>query len=573
MTEAAGSRGGWGRALALGALFSVAAIWPAAVIRIGKGQFLFQPALFVVLLAFAAVQARHVGWAAAGARAACLFACFSVAGWLPWLRTIPSTPEFTYPDAYRHYLALYEAALAGLLGFLARPSGAWGRPLVAAPVALLIRAVWFGHWMAPLAGVLLGAAAAWLRPWRGLPLRVRERMWRAAPWGLFACAVLLVFAAGMRLYRALGLELFLLNSDDGNTYYAAALRVAQDPMWFLTSPEADLNFFSLYPPLMGAWFRLVGPHLASWLVWQGIASGLVALAVYWLGRRLSSRTAGLVAAGLVILDHVMVHLMATLNTETLMIPALYAALCLWVVAGERCSSAWARSAFAAGVMFGAAALFRPTVAALPFALTCLLLWERPALSWREIRAQGGALLAGFAAPMLLVLIRHRIAWGHWTLGESRGSVLSWKANYAWNIDGQHPAVIGLGPWARVVAADPSAIWREMIPDWWAQILNLWTHQGFGQMDLVQGLNHGGPYRAALAGIMALGVLAGIAAAVRRRTRGDLVLCALPAYFTGLALVYYVINTRYRAPFIPALALLACLGWSALIAAIRSREPA
>jgi len=397
-------------------------------------------------------------------------------------------------------------------------------------------------------------------------------MRRAAPWGLCACAVLLVFAAGMRMHRQLGLDAFLINSDDGNTYYAAALRVAQDPMWFVTSPEADLNFFSLYPPLMGAWFRLAGPHLPSWLVWQGVAAGLLAAAVYWLGRLLGSRTAGLVAAGLVVLDHVMVHLMATLNTETLMIPAFYGALWLWVAVGGRPPKARANAALVAGVLFGAAALFRPTVALVPFALALLLLWERPALSWREMRTQGGMMLMGFVGTMLLLLVRHRIAWGHWSLGESRGSVVSWRANYAWDIAGQHPAVVGFGPWLQVVAQDPSVIWREMIPDWWAQVVALWTHQGFGQMDLVQGLNHAGPYRAALAGIMAIGVVVGIAAALRRRTRGDLALCALPAYFTGLALVWYVINTRYRAPFIPALYLLACLGWSALIAAIRSREP-
>ena len=103
--SAGGRRGAWGRALALGTLLSAAAIWPAAVIRIGKGQLLFQPALFVVLLGWAALEARRTGWGTAGARAASLWAVFSVAGWLPWLRTIPSTPEFIYPDAYRHYLA------------------------------------------------------------------------------------------------------------------------------------------------------------------------------------------------------------------------------------------------------------------------------------------------------------------------------------------------------------------------------------------------------------------------------------------------------------------------------------
>ena len=110
----------------------------------------------------------------------------------------------------------------------------------------------------------------------------------------------------------------------------------------------------------------------------------------------------------------------------------------------------------------------------------------------------------------------------------------------------------------------------MIPDWWTQILSLWTHRGFGQMDLVQGLNYPGFYQAALAAILAVSVVVGVAKALRRRSRADLVLLALPAYFTSLAFVYWVINTRYRAPFLPALYLLACLGFSTLIAELNAR---
>jgi hypothetical protein len=110
----------------------------------------------------------------------------------------------------------------------------------------------------------------------------------------------------------------------------------------------------------------------------------------------------------------------------------------------------------------------------------------------------------------------------------------------------------------------------MIPDWWTQILSLWTHRGFGQMDFVQGLNYPGFYQAALAVMVAAGVVVGIAQAIRRRTRTDAVLLMLPAYFTSLAFVFWVINTRYRAPFIPSLVLLCCAGWSAIARAVRAR---
>ena len=183
------------------------------------------------------------------------------------------------------------------------------------------------------------------------------------------------------------------------------------------------------------------------------------------------------------------------------------------------------------------------------------------------------MLGGFLLSLLPLFIRHRIAWGHWTLfGGSQGGLLSWHANYAWSIHAQHPYAIGWGPWLRLLSADPAAIWREMIPNWWTQILYLWTHRGFGQMDLVEGLNHNGSYQAALTGIAAAGIVVGAILAVRRRTRADLILLLLPVYFSSLALVYYVINTRYRAPFIPTLYLLCCLGFSWAASAIRGRRP-
>jgi 4-amino-4-deoxy-L-arabinose transferase-like glycosyltransferase len=262
--------------------------------------------------------------------------------------------------------------------------------------------------------------------------------------------------------------------------------------------------------------------------------------------------------------------MATLNMEVLLLPVLYGAIWLWVTVMEQSPEKRLRRSMAAGVMCGVAMLSRPTVALLPFVLVLLLCWERPRLSWRDIRTQGSSLLVGVAVPVLLLLLRHRVAWGHWTLGKSRGSLLSWQANYAWSIHDQHPAAIGFGPWLQMVASEPSVIWQKMIPDWWAQMLYLWTHYGFGQMDLVQGLNAPGFYRAALTGMFAASVLIGMLVALQRRTRADLILCALPAYVTGLALVYYVINTRYRAPFIPALYLLACVGFSTFLTTSRAR---
>ena len=507
---------------------------------------------------------------------------FSLAGWLPWLWST-SSGDYPYPRAYEYYLWLYQAALAALVGFQAWvagsgraptwwPVGEWSRPLVAAPALLIIRALLMGHWAPPLAGLLLGLMIGAARPWRRGTNTLRARWWAAAPWLVFAFSAALAFGSGMRIYEQTGAR-FPLGSDDGDLYYNGAQRVAEDPRWFWTSSEADPNFVSFYYFIIGLWFRLIGhPHLPSWLAWQGLAAGCLALTVYWFGSRLGSRMTGLVAAGFVAADHVMLHLMGTLNMEVLSIPSLYVGLWLWVDAQDAPASRRLNRCAAAGLWLGLSTLFRPTAGLIPLLLIGLLMWERPKLSWSQIRVQGSRLLAGFALPMLIMIVRNRFLWGHWTLGQSRGSRLSWLANYAWDIQGQHPATIGLGPWLKLVAADPSVIWREMMPNWWNQILFLWTHYGFGQMDLIQGLNHLGRYQAALAVMLTAAVIAGIVCALRRRSRGDLVTLALPVYFTALAFVWYVINTRYRSPFIPALYLLACLGFQSAMTAIRARGP-
>ncbi|MBI3011629.1 MAG: glycosyltransferase family 39 protein [Candidatus Omnitrophica bacterium] len=571
----------WLSALALGLWLSVASVWPVAMMPLGRTQLLWQPFLLLSLVALTAVRARQVGWAAAAGQGVYLFMFFTLTGWLPWLRAIPSSLDFQYPPAYRHYLALYEAALSALVGFQAAcaasgcaprwwPVGSWSRPLVVAPLWLIGRAVFFEHWVSPLMGVVVGWMLWALQPWRrALVQRSALRGWQLIPWGLFAFTLLVVFGGGMRIYGKLRAD-FLLASDDGINFYDSAVEIAQDPSRIWSYPAIERNMFTGYFVFMGLWFRAVGPHIPSWLLWQGVAAGLLAVVVYRLGQVVGSRAVGAVAAVLVVLDHVMLHLMATFNMEVGLIPSLYAAVWLWVSADAHPPHVRLRRSFWAGLMFGVATLFRPTAGLLPLLLVVLLVWERPRLSWRHLRVQAAVMFAGFALPLLLLLIRHRIAWGQWTLGGERTLGTSWKLNYAWTIQDQHPAKIGLGPWLKLFAEDPSVLWREIIPAWWAQLLQLWTHPGFGQMDLVQGLNYPGFYQAGLATILVVAVVVGAIVAARRRRRVDLTTLALPAYFTSLILVFLVLNTRYRAPFIPAVYLLGCLGVSAIAAAIRSR---
>ncbi|MBI3319837.1 MAG: hypothetical protein HYZ89_04550, partial [Candidatus Omnitrophica bacterium] len=78
----------WGSALILGAWLSIASVWLVTAVPGGRTPLLWQPMLVVSVLVLTAVQARQVGWVAAVARSFYLAVVMTLAGWLPWLRTI-----------------------------------------------------------------------------------------------------------------------------------------------------------------------------------------------------------------------------------------------------------------------------------------------------------------------------------------------------------------------------------------------------------------------------------------------------------------------------------------------------
>lgn len=571
----------------LGAWLALAAVWPAVIVPVGRSQVLWQPVLLATIALLAIRQRTQHGWFRTAGESVWLYAIYTIAGWLPLLHATEITG---YPPAYGAYLAGYEAGIAGLIGYYAlrsliRTAGSAGEPLtrvMAAPL-LLIRALQAGHWVVALAGLLLGGLVAATRPWRRLSSSSRDRVFRVLPWVLFFGGAVLVFGSAMRIYTAAGPERFLLASDDGQTYYQMALTMSKQPGLFWTAQLVDQNFFSAYYPAMALWFMAVGPHLPSWFLFHALAGGVLVVTVYALGRKLGGRAVGVWAAGLTLADHVILQLMATMNMETFFVPLLFLGLLLWCDAGSPAAKNAALRSWWAGIVMGVATWFRPTSALLPFFLVGLTALERrpaeagtppPAGSARDeskgaadrsggLRSrQAAALLGGFAVAMAGLFIRHRIAWGYWTLGGLKTKVC-WLANGALSIGGEHPADIGVWPWLQLVAQHPEQLWTHMIPGWWKQLLYLWTHRGFGRMDLVQGLNDAGAYQAALMSVMTVAFIAGAGLALRRRTRTDLALLALPVYFSVLVLVFFVLNSRYRAPFLPVLYLLACLGFYAV----------
>jgi hypothetical protein len=346
-----------------------------------------------------------------------------------------------------------------------------------------------------------------------------------------------------------------------------AVAIASNPSIFWTSDLDQTNHFTGYYAAMGMWFRLVGPDLPSWLFWHAVAGGVLVWVAYLLGRELGGPWCGLVAGMWVVADRITLHLMATLNMETFFLPLLYLAVLLWHRAASR--PAW-WAALAGGVL-GLATIVRPTVAALPLVWLGLLPFERTRFPTHPRWRQAAAMLGGFSVGLVALLLHHRIAWESWTLGGVKATTTSLKY-HALLVHGQHPADVGVGPWLQLVFSDPHVIWTRILPGWWDQLFVLWTHPGFGQMDLVQGLSHAGPYQAALTTIIAACAIWGAWTALRSRSRLALQLVVMPVYFSSFVVAFFMLNARYRASFIPALILLACLGVTAAKRAVSGARP-
>ncbi|MDP3723134.1 MAG: glycosyltransferase family 39 protein [Candidatus Omnitrophota bacterium] len=578
----------WRGHLALGAWLSVAVVWPTVWLPIGKTKLLWLPLLIATLTVLTLIRGQRQGWRVAVGRSLWLFAVLTIAAWLPFLRATPT--DLSYPKAYQVYLLAYEVGLATLIGWQAVLSAfqtsaswwtaeGWSKPLVLAPALLALRALQVGHGVPSFVGIVLGVSLGLLQRSQGWIIRPSPRTWRFVTIGLFIAAALLVYGASVRIYSLTGPSEpgaqagFPAASDDGPAYYSFAVAFAKDPSSFFTSKMGDEIFFSGYYLLMGLWFWLVGgPHVPSWLVWQGVAGGLLAIAVYWIGRKLTGQAVfGVVAALLVVADHVMLQLLATMNQETFFFAWVYLALLLWSQAAN--PNARLRVGFFAGLVLGVSVIFRTTSLMLPLVWYLCLLWERPRPDVRTERKQVGLMLLGLFVPVVLMVIRHRMAWGYWTLSGAHAEYRIIQWNYALQLPGAHLYDIGLVEWLRRLAAEPHLLWQHVIPSWWKQGVELWTHRGFGQMDLVQGLNYAGPYQTALATVLSVSALVGIVAAIRRRTRLDLALLSLPLCFTSLVLIFYVLNSRYRSPFIPALYLFSCLGFSLAVPPVRSPRAA
>lgn len=237
-----------------------------------------------------------------------------------------------------------------------------------------------------------------LRAWaRGLP----ERHGRKT---LIALAAILLLGFGLRAYRVV--EPLPTPGDDAHAYYALAKSLYaegsfggptfHDPSdW---SPGAPLLYAASFYATGGA--REGTARIVELLL--GLATILV---VYLLGRRISCRPAGLLAAFGVAIYPPFIHSVGALYSEPPAMLTLPAAVLsfLWAAELDRPGSAPPRALkwLAPGVLFGLTALIRPEYLLVGIAFAVLALiraWQ--ARGWRSGLA-AAALLAG---AMLLLIV-------------------------------------------------------------------------------------------------------------------------------------------------------------------------
>lgn len=150
--------------------------------------------------------------------------------------------------------------------------------------------------------------------------------------------------------------------------------------------------------------------------------------VYRLGRRAFEPVTGLVAAGLAATYWLLLYYDAELLIPTLFVPLTLGGLSLALEALERRGRGGLLLTGLAGLLFGAAAITRPTVLLyMPF-LGLLLLWRKGReLGWGQGFARAGLLTVSTIVPILPVAL-HNAAAGDFTLVSTQGGVNFWIGN-------------------------------------------------------------------------------------------------------------------------------------------------
>jgi hypothetical protein len=222
-------------------------------------------------------------------------------------------------------------------------------------------------------------------------------------WTLVILAVIVLLGFGLRADRAL--HPLDHPGDDAHAYFSLSKALYVDHSYGSPSFESP-NDWSPGGPLLysGVYYVTGGVHdgAARLLVALLGAAGLVV--IYLLGKRISCRPAGLLAAGGAAIYPSFIHTNGALLSEPPAIFTLPAAILAFLWADER-GSPWAW--IAPGLLFGLTALIRPEylLVGLVFVVVALVRkWNRPGRA--PSIAIAAILLVSFLLPILPWTIRN-----------------------------------------------------------------------------------------------------------------------------------------------------------------------
>jgi 4-amino-4-deoxy-L-arabinose transferase-like glycosyltransferase len=279
------------------------------------------------------------------------------------------------------------------------------------------------------------SAREWLR---GLP----ERHGRTT---LILLGAILVVGFGLRAYRVV--EPLPAPGDDAHAYYALSKSLYEEGSYGGSTFENPSDWSPGAPLLYAASFYATGgPREGTARIVEMLLGLAAIVVVYLLGRRVSSRPAGLLAAFAIAVYPPFIHSTGALYSEPpaiFLLPAAVLAF-LWAAdAGPAASASGLRRSvrwLLPGVLFGALALVRPEylIVGAAFAGLALIRMGRER-GWRPGLAGAALLVAGLLLPILPWAVHNQVTL-HRTVPISTGGGKALYVGTFYPADGEYQRV-------------------------------------------------------------------------------------------------------------------------------------
>ncbi len=193
---------------------------------------------------------------------------------------------------------------------------------------------------------------------------LKIRRWfheRPTPVILFCVSFIINCTIGLLLYLTHGSDFVTLGDDDSSGYISLARSIASGNGFMLDGVVSALRP-PLYP-LFLSFFIFFGLPLEYAIFVQYIAASISVVLIYSIGARMYSSKAGIIAAGLFMVEPYMLLLNSTAMTETIFVSLSLAGVysILRLLEGEK----YQRWSISIGIFFGLATLTRPNVFYIP----------------------------------------------------------------------------------------------------------------------------------------------------------------------------------------------------------------